>query len=66
MGGLLLFVFVVVCLLGTWRVFVATKGVHGNGQVAGSLTQGIPFFIAAALIFVFWMSFTTVAERVEG
>src|ERR1700728_1558435 len=66
MGGLLLFVFVVMCLLGAWRVFVATHGVHGNGQIAGSLTHGIPFFIAAALIFIFWMSFTTVDSGYRG
>ena len=25
MGGLLLFVFIALCMLGAWRVFVATK-----------------------------------------
>ena len=53
MGGLLLFVFVVFFLLGVWRVLVANKSAHGDGQIAANLTHGIPFFILAGLIFIF-------------
>jgi len=57
MGGLLFFVFVVICLLGAWRIFVATKAVRGDGQITASLTHGIPFFIVAVLIFIFYGGF---------
>ena len=33
MGGLLLFVFIALCMLGAWRVFVATTAAHGGGQI---------------------------------
>jgi hypothetical protein len=60
MGGLLLFVFVAFVLLGLWRVRVAAKSAHGDGQVSSHLGSGVSFFIAAGLVFIFWMAFTTV------
>jgi hypothetical protein len=59
MGGLLLFVFVAFVLLGVWRIVVVTKSAHGDSQLSSQVGSGIPFFIAAALVFIFWMSFTT-------
>jgi regulator of protease activity HflC (stomatin/prohibitin superfamily) len=66
MRGLLLFAFVALCLLGAWRVFVAAKAARGDGQNTASLTRGIPFFVAAGLIFIFWMSFTAVDSGYRG
>ena len=66
MGGLLLFVFIALCMLGAWRVFVASKAGRGDGAIFPNLAHGIPFFIAAGLIFVFWMSFTTVDSGYRG
>jgi hypothetical protein len=66
MGGLLLFVFVAFVLLGVWRIMVAAKPAHGDGQLSSHLGSGIPFFIAAAFVFIFWMSFTTVDSGYRG
>lgn len=60
MGGSLLFVFVAFMLLGVWRILVAAKSAHGNSQLSSHVGSGIPFFIAAGLVVIFWMSFTTV------
>jgi len=66
MGGLLLFVFVAFLLLGVWRIVVVTKSAHGDSQLSSHVGSGIPFFTAAALVFIFWMSFTTVDSGYRG
>ncbi len=66
MGGLLLFVFVGFVLLGFWRILVAARASHADGQLAAHLGSGIPFFVAAVLVFIFWMSFTTVDSGYRG
>jgi hypothetical protein len=66
MGGLLLFAFVALVLLGAWRIMVAAKSAHADSQFNSHLGSGIPFFIAAALVFIFWMSFTTVDSGYRG
>jgi hypothetical protein len=40
MGGLLLFVFVAFVLLGVWRIVVAAKSAHGDGQISSHLGSG--------------------------
>jgi regulator of protease activity HflC (stomatin/prohibitin superfamily) len=66
MGGLLLFAFVALVLLGAWRILVATRAAHVGSQFTSHIGNGIPFFIAAGLIFIFWMSFTTVDSGYRG
>jgi regulator of protease activity HflC (stomatin/prohibitin superfamily) len=66
MGGLLLVVFVALFLLGVWRILVAARAPHSEDKVTSNLLHGIPFFIPAALIFIFWMSFTTVDSGYRG
>lgn len=53
-------------LLGLWRILVAARAPHADGPVSAHLGSGIPFFVAAGLVFVFWMSFTTVDSGYRG
>jgi hypothetical protein len=53
MGGLLLFVLVAFVLLGVWRILVAARSAHGDGQFISHVGTGIPFFVAAALVLIF-------------
>jgi prohibitin 2 len=66
MGYLLFFLFVVFLLLGLWRSFAVSLSVHDGRKVDVHPSRGIPFFVAAALVFVFWLSFTTVDAGYRG
>jgi len=66
MSFLLLLVLLSVIFLGIWRSFAVTMNVHDGRQVRYNLVRGLPFFLAAILLFVFWMSFTTVDAGYRG
>lgn len=66
MSFLLLLVLVSVVLLGIWRSVAVSMNVHDGRQVRYNFLRGLPFFLAAALLFIFWMSFTTVDAGYRG
>lgn len=66
MGYLLFVLFVGFLLLGIWRATAITLSVHDGRKVDFSLSRGAPFFVLSALIFVFWLSFTTIDAGYRG
>jgi regulator of protease activity HflC (stomatin/prohibitin superfamily) len=66
MGFLLLLVLIAFLTLGLWRSVMVTANVHDGRQIKYNLLRGAPFFIIAAGIFLFWMSFTTVDAGDRG
>jgi prohibitin 2 len=66
MGYLLFIVFVAFLLLGIWRATAITLSVHEGRKLDLKLSRGLPFFAISALIFVFWLSFTTIDAGYRG
>jgi regulator of protease activity HflC (stomatin/prohibitin superfamily) len=66
MSFVLLVVLLGVIVLGIWRSVSVSMNVHDGRQVRYNLMRGAPFFLLAALIFVFWLSFTTVDAGYRG
>jgi regulator of protease activity HflC (stomatin/prohibitin superfamily) len=66
MGYLLLLLFVAFLILGVWRATAVTLSVHDGRKVQFNLSSGTPFFLASALIFIFWLSFTTIDAGYRG
>ena len=60
MGYVLFILFVAFLVFGIWRATVITLSVQDGRKVDFHLSRGTPFFVVSALIFVFWMSFTTI------
>jgi regulator of protease activity HflC (stomatin/prohibitin superfamily) len=65
MGFLLFIVFAALLLLGLSRIVAVTHTSQGR-QLDFRLMRGAPFVVAAALIFLFWMSFVTVDSGYRG
>jgi regulator of protease activity HflC (stomatin/prohibitin superfamily) len=66
MGLLIGLIFVALVLFGIYRSFSVTATIHDGRQMKMSLERGIPFFIAAAAAFIFWLSFTTIDAGDRG
>lgn len=66
MSFLLLLVLIGLILLGIWRSVAVSMNVHDGRQVRYNLLRGAPFFLLAAIVFAFWMSFTTVDSGYRG
>src|SRR5579864_6826843 len=66
MGYLLFIAFVAFLLLGIWRATAITLSVHEGRKLDFNLSRGLPFFAISALIFVFWLSFTTIDAGYRG
>lgn len=66
MSFLLLLVLIGLILLGIWRSVAVSMNVHDGRQVRYNLLRGAPFFLFAAIVFAFWMSFTTVDSGYRG
>lgn len=66
MGYLLFILFVAFFLFALWRSFAVSLSVHDGRKVDFSISRGLPFLVVAALIFVFWLSFTTVDAGYRG
>ena len=66
MGYLLFIVFLAFLLFALWRSFSISLSVHDGRKVDFSIARGLPYLLAAALIFVFWLSFTTVDAGYRG
>jgi regulator of protease activity HflC (stomatin/prohibitin superfamily) len=66
MAPLLLVLVLGFLALGIWRTIVITMNVHDGRRVGYSLARGFPFFVIAAVILIFWMSFTTVDAGYRG
>jgi regulator of protease activity HflC (stomatin/prohibitin superfamily) len=65
MGFLLFIIFAGLLLLGLSRIVTVTHTSQGR-QLDFRLMRGAPFVVAAALIFLFWMSFVTVDSGYRG
>jgi regulator of protease activity HflC (stomatin/prohibitin superfamily) len=65
MGFLLFIIFAALLLLGLSRIVAVTHTSQGR-QLDFRLMRGAPFVVAAALIFLFWMSFVTVDSGYRG
>jgi regulator of protease activity HflC (stomatin/prohibitin superfamily) len=65
MGFLLFIIFAGLLLLGLSRIVAVTHTSQGR-QLDFRLMRGAPFVVAAALIFLFWMSFVTVDSGYRG
>lgn len=59
MGMLLFLVFMGLLVLGLWRGVNVSMNADRGRNIRFNTLRGSPFFILAALIFIFWMSFTT-------
>lgn len=66
MGYLLFIAFVAFLLFGIWRATAITLSVHEGRKLDFNLSRGLPFFAISALIFVFWLSFTTIDAGYRG
>jgi prohibitin 2 len=66
MGYLLFLLFLACFLFALYRSFAISLSVHDGRKVDFNLARGLPFLIVAALIFVFWLSFTTVDAGYRG
>jgi prohibitin 2 len=66
MGYLLFILFVAFFLFAVWRSFAISLSVHDGRKVDFSISRGLPFLLVAALIFIFWLSFTTVDAGYRG
>ncbi len=66
MGYLLFILFVAFLLLALWRSFDVTFSPHDGRKMAFRIARGLPFLLVSALIFVFWISFTTVDAGYRG
>ncbi len=66
MGYLLFLLFVACFLFALYRSFAISLSVHDGRKVDFSIARGLPYLVAAALIFVFWLSFTTVDAGTRG
>lgn len=66
MSFLLLLILIAVILLGIWRSVSVSMNVHDGRQVSYKLMRGAPFFVLAAVLFVFWEAFTTVDAGYRG
>jgi len=65
MGFLIFLVFAALLLAGLSRIVVITRTSQGR-QLDLRPLRGAPFVVVAALIFLFWMSFTTVDAGYRG
>lgn len=65
MGTLLFVVFVALLVFALARIVVITNIQHDR-QVSFHFMRGTPFVLVAALVFVFWTSFTTVDSGYRG
>jgi regulator of protease activity HflC (stomatin/prohibitin superfamily) len=65
MGFLLFIVFAGLLLFGLSRVVVLNRTSQGR-QIDFKLMRGAPFVVVAAMVFLFWMSFTTVDSGYRG
>ena len=66
MGFFLLLLLAGCLALGLWLSVVVTSNVHDGRQVRYNLARGVPFFVVAAFVLLFWMSFTTVDAGYRG
>ncbi|HXO87828.1 MAG TPA: prohibitin family protein [Candidatus Acidoferrales bacterium] len=66
MGYLLFILFVAFFLFALWRSFAVSLSVHDGRKVDFSISRGLPFLLVAVLIFIFWLSFTTVDAGYRG
>ncbi len=66
MGYVLFILFVAFLILGAWRATVITLSSQDGRKVDFHPSRGTPFFVLSALIFVFWMSFTTIDAGYRG
>lgn len=66
MGMLLFLVFVGLLILGLWRGVNVSMNADRGRNIRFNALRGSPFFILAALIFIFWMSFTTIDSGYRG
>jgi prohibitin 2 len=66
MGYLLFILFVAFFVFALWRSFAVSLSVHDGRKVDFSISRGLPFLLVAALIFIFWLSFTTVDAGYRG
>jgi regulator of protease activity HflC (stomatin/prohibitin superfamily) len=66
MGYLLFVLFLAFFLFALWRSFAVSLSVHDGRKIDFSLSRGLPFLVVAAMIFVFWLSFTTVDAGYRG
>jgi len=66
MGYLLFVLFLAFFLFALWRSFAVTLSVHDGRKIDFSLSRGLPFLVIAAMIFAFWLSFTTVDAGYRG
>jgi hypothetical protein len=53
-------------LLALGRSFAGSLSIHDGRMVDFSISRGLPFLLVAALIFIFWRSFTTVDAGYRG
>ncbi|HTR48565.1 MAG TPA: prohibitin family protein [Verrucomicrobiae bacterium] len=66
MSGLLLALFIVLLLAAIWRSVAVTLSVHDGRQVRYNIRAGAPFLVLAVLVFVLWLSFTSVDAGYRG
>lgn len=66
MSALLLVLFMALLIAGIWRSVMVTLSVHEGRQIRYNLRSGLPFFIAAAVSFILWLSFTSVDAGYRG
>jgi regulator of protease activity HflC (stomatin/prohibitin superfamily) len=66
MGYLLFILFIAFFLFALWRSFAVSLSVHDGRTLDFSISRGLPFLLVAALIFIFWLSFTTVDAGCRG
>ncbi|MGH9774998.1 MAG: prohibitin family protein [Candidatus Acidiferrales bacterium] len=66
MGALLFLFFVVVLGAGLWRAVNVMRTSGGDRQLKVNILRGAPFYVVAVLVFIFWMSFTTVDTGYRG
>lgn len=66
MGMLLFLVFMGLLILGLWRGVNVSMNADRGRNIRFNALRGSPFFILAALIFIFWMSFTTIDSGYRG
>jgi hypothetical protein len=66
MGTLLFILFVAFFLFALGRSFAVSLSVHHGRRVDFSISRGLRFPLLAALLFIFWLSFTMANGLTEG
>jgi regulator of protease activity HflC (stomatin/prohibitin superfamily) len=66
MGMLVFLVFLALVLFGIWKSVKVSATVQSGRQINYNLLHGAPFFVLAGVIFIFWLSFTTIDSGYRG